>query len=207
MNFAEIQKTWSSAGNRPSPTEVEKLKMNLITELKRRRRSSFMLLAITFVPLAFLTGKLVAHLVWPDPALDAVDLRREWGVLPFFALPWIGWAWMLRLHLGHRARHGAFDRSINASVRALLDENRTEMKRYKVVSALLAASVIVLPLIVFQLRAVGKAGDEILLPAFVLYPAYVLGVLIWFGVNYRRKLRPRGVELEKLLRSYDETMA
>lgn len=207
MNFAEIQKTWKAAGNRPTALEVEKLKMNLIAELKRRRRSSFMLLAITFIPLAFLTAKLGAHLMWPDPALDAVDLRREWGVLPFFALPWIGWAWLLRLHLGHRARHGAFDRSINASVRALLDESRTEIKRYKIVGALLAASVIVLPLIVYQLRSVGKAGDEILVPAFVIYPAYVVGMLIWFAVNYRRKLRPRRAELETLLRSYDETAA
>src|SRR5690606_30448987 len=84
----------------------------------------------------------------------------------------------------------------------LLDENRTERVRYKFIAGLLAASALVLPVIVYQLRAVGKAGDEIMVPALVIYPAYVLLLLVWFAYYFRKKLSPRKQELETLLSSY-----
>lgn len=204
MNFAEIQNTWHSPHNRPTAAERKEQHMKFIADLRRRRRSNLGLLGLTLVPLLFITGKVVLHVLWPDPALDAVDLRREWGIVPFFALPWIGWLFMVRLYRRHQANHADYASSICASVKALLDENRSERTRMKVIAGLLVASVLVLPLIVYQLRAVGKAGDEILIPAFVLYPAYVVLVLVWSGVNYRRKLQPRGRELEALLRAYAE---
>lgn len=202
MNFAEIENLWRSPQNRPNAAELEKQKMEFITELRRRRRSACMLLFIAFLPLAFLTGKLVAHILWPDPALDTVDLSREWGVIPFFAVPWIGWFAMLWLYRRHWRAHADYASSISASVAALLDENRTERARYKFIAGLLIASVLLLPLVVYQLRAVGKAGDEILVPAFVIYPAYVAGMVIWVISYYRRKLLPRQRELETLLSSY-----
>lgn len=202
MNFAEIENAWRSPRNRPSPAELEKLKMEFITDLRRRRRDAFGLLCLVLLPMVFLTGKLALHILWPDPALDAVDLSREWGVIPFFALPWIGWLVMVRLYRKHQARHPNYEASISASVAALLDENRTERTRYKVIAALLVVSVALLPVIVYQLRAVGKTGDEILIPAFVIYPAYVAAMVIWIVVHDRRKLLPRKNELETLLGSY-----
>lgn len=204
MSFAEIENVWRSPRNRPSAAELEKQKKEFVADLRHRRRRSLGLLCLTFLPLAFITGKLAAHVFWPDPRLDAVDLGREWGVLPFFALPWIGWFYLVRLHWRHHVEHAQDQRSIGASVAALLDENRAERTRCKAVGALLIASVVVLPLVVFQLRAVGKAGDEILLLAFVVYPAYVAGVLVWLAFHHRRKLKPRQHELETLLQAYGE---
>jgi hypothetical protein len=57
--------------------------------------------------------------------------------------------------------------------------------------------------VVWQLRAVGKMGDEVLIPAFVLYPAYVVLMVGWIGWQYVRKTRPRQRELEALLSDYD----
>jgi hypothetical protein len=205
MNFDDIQQTWRSPHNAPSAAQIENEKMKFITDLRKRRRGSLLLIALVFSLLAFWTAKIVLHVLWPDPASKAVDLSREWGIMPFFALPWIGWGILVYLHRRHHTRHASYDRSISASVAALLDENRTERIRYKVIAWLLVASVVVLPLIVYQLRAVGKAGDEILIPAFVIYPAYVLGVLIWSAVHHRRKLLPRKRELETLLESYEGT--
>jgi hypothetical protein len=205
MNFAEIENTWRSPHNRPSAAELEKQKMEFVADLRRRRRSNVMLLCLVFVPLAFFTGKIVLHLLWPDPALDKVNLSREWGIIPFFILPWIGWLVMLHLHRQHRARHARAERSISASIAALLDENRTQCTRYKVTLWLLIASVFILPLIVVQLRAVGKAGNEILIPALVVYPAYVVIVVICSTFYYRRKLLPRNQELQALLRSYESS--
>ncbi|HEX2853207.1 MAG TPA: hypothetical protein VHO24_08215 [Opitutaceae bacterium] len=202
MNFADIQQTWGSPSNRPSPAQIETEKMKFIADLNRRRRGNVLFLGLVFALLAFMTGKVVLHLVSPAPGLATVDLTQEWGIIPFFALPWIGWIAMLRLHRRHRRQHANYQGSINASVAALLDENRSERVRYKVIGALLIVSALLLPLIVFQLRAVGKAGNEILFPAFVLWPGYVVVVLLWASSHYRRKLLPRKSELEALLQQY-----
>ena len=202
MNFDDIQQTWRSPHNAPSAAQIENDKMKFITDLRRRRRSSLGLICLVFIPLAFFTGKIVSHVLWPNPALDPVDLSREWGIIPFFALPWIGWMVLIYLHRRHEARHANYDRSIHASVAALLDENRTERVRYRLIAWLLITSVVLLALVVHQLRVVGKAGNEILIPALVIYPAYVVGMLVWFGFLHRRKLLPRKRELETLLQSY-----
>lgn len=177
--------------------------MKFITDLRNRRRGNRLFLWLIFSLLVFLTGKVVLHVLWPDPALDKVDLTREWAIIPFFALPWIGWLFMVRLHRQHGIRHPDYENSINASVVALLDENRSERSRYKVIAGLLVASILILPVIVHQLRAVGKAGDEILLPAYVGWPLYVLFVLVGSFFYYRRKLLPRKRALEALLKSYE----
>jgi hypothetical protein len=207
MNFDDIQKTWQSPHNRPDTAQLEKDKMKFVTDLRRRRRGNLLFLALVFALILFWTVKLGLHIILPDPASKAVDLGREWGVLPFFALPWLGWLYMVRLHWRQHVRHPNYDRSIGASVNALLDENSSERRRYKVIAGLLVASAVMLPLIVYQLRSVGKAGDEILIPALVIYPAYVVGVLIWSAVYYRRKLLPRKRELETLLAGYDQNAA
>ena len=203
MNFADIENTWRSAHNRPDAIQLEKQKMKFVADLNRRRRGNLFFLGLILSLLLVITGKVVLDVLWPDPTLDRVDLAREWGILPFFALPWIGWFCMARLHWRHYVRHPRIDTSISASVAALLDENRAERARTKLIAGLLVVSVVILPVIVYQLRVVGKAGDEILVPALVIYPAYVVGMLVWSWFRHQRKLLPRKHELEALLKSYE----
>jgi hypothetical protein len=56
--------------------------------------------------------------------------------------------------------------------------------------------------LIWQLRAVGKVGDEILIPAFVIYPGYVALMVGWIAWEYTRKTRPRQQELEGLAADY-----
>lgn len=202
MNFADLQKTWQSPHNRPSAAELENYKMTLIAEIRRRHRGNLSFLLLIAVPLVFLTAKVIFHMVSPNPELDPVNLPQEWGIIPFFALPWIGWLCMAGLHFFHRKRHPDYGSSIHASVSTLLDENRSERLRYKVIGVLLIASVGILPLVIHQLRTVGKAGDEILIPAYVIYPTYVLCTLAGLTYFYRTKLTRRHRELETLLQGY-----
>ncbi len=203
MNFADIETMWHSPRNRPNPAELEKQKMQFVADLKRRRRGNVLFLALVFSAMALITGKLVLHVLWPEPGLDRVDLGREWAIVPFSFLPWIGWLFMVRLHWRHYVEHRHNDASIRASVAALLDENRAERTRYKFIAGLLVVSVLVLPVIVYQLMEVGKAGREVVIPAFVIYPAYVVGTLAWGWYHHQRKLLPRKSELEALLKSYE----
>jgi hypothetical protein len=204
MNFADIEKTWQLPHNRPSADQLEKQKMDLNYELHRRRRASRGLLWLTAIPLVLITGKLLLHILWPDPTLDRLNLTREWVVVPFFLLPWAGWLLIWRQHRRHEAAHGEYARSIQASMAALLDENRREGLRSLVAAAGLLLSLPLLGGVVWQLRAVGKMGDEVLIPAFVIYPTFVVLMVGWIAWEYARKTRPRQKELEGLLSEYSQ---
>ena len=207
MNFDDIRKAWQSPLNRSSAAELQKAKLNFITDLRRRRRGNLLFLALVLGLLLFLTGLLGSHLLWPQPGTKEVDLAREWAVLPFFALPWLGWLYLVHAHCRHHAGHRHYDHSIRAGLSALLDENQSQIRRYKFIGILLVISALLLPLIVSQLQEVGKAGDEILVPALVIFPTYVAGVLIWSAVYYRRRLLPRKRQLEESLTMYGEAEA
>ena len=185
--------------------EMDKLKMKLKDDLRSRRRGTVIFIIFVFAALMYPTGGLLFHLVWPDPTLDKINFAREWGSLLVLALPWsaaILFAWQYRRH---RAAHQDYERSIAASLRALLDENRLSRTRLKVAALVHGLFLAILPLVVYQLRATGKAGDEILVPAFVLWPLIAVGIGLALLYNYRRKLLPQQHELETLLRSYDQT--
>jgi len=79
-----------------------------------------------------------------------------------------------------------------------------DFQRTQVIAALLLLSLPLMGGMVWQLRAVGKAGDEILIPAFVIYPAYVILTVGWMAWDYSRKTRPRQKELEGLLADYKQ---
>jgi hypothetical protein len=203
MNFADIETAWRSPQNRPNPAELEQQKMKLIADLQTRRRRTAIFIGVVFLLLCLITGKLALHLIWPRAGLDRIDLSREWGSLLVFALPWFAAFFFLREYRRHRKQHANYERSIAEGVRALLDENRLARNRVKVTAALHGLLLVLLPIVVYQLRAAGKAGDEILLPAFVGWPLIGSGILIGMLYGYRRKLLPRKLELEQLLKSYE----
>ena len=204
MNFDDIQKTWHSPQNRPSAAQLENEKMKFLTDLRRRHCGAVFFMLWILAVLTFLTGKVVFHLLWPDPSMDTIDFTREWSIVPLFALPWLCLFVFFRKYRRHRAQHANYERSISASVRALLDENRLARERQKWAALLSGTMLLLMPLIVYQLRAVGKAGDEILVPAFVILPAFMLCVFLGMIWHHRRTLLPRKRELEALRAAYGE---
>jgi len=203
MNFADIENAWHSPHNRPSPAEQEKHYMQLITDLRRRRRGFVLHLSLVLTFLTVVTVLILRHLISTDPALNRIDVTREWGAFVLLALPWIAALVFVRQYWRHFAGHADYNRSIRASVSALLDENRLSRARVKVVALLHGIVLLLLPVVVFQLRAAGKAGDEILVPAFVLWPLLAAGLGGALLYYYRRKLLPRKRELEALLGAYE----
>lgn len=203
MNFADIENMWRSPHNRPAPDQIEKDKLHFATELRRRHRGFVIFLTWIFTVLTVLTGRLVIHALENRATADRIDFSREWGVLLLLALGWAAafyFAWQYRRH---RSEHASGTRSISATLRALRDENRLARLRLRIVAALHGGLLILLPIVVVQLRAVGKAGDEILLPAFIIWPVIALGIILALWLYDRRKLQPRARHLETLLHSYE----
>jgi len=203
MNFADIENTWRSPHNRPSPAELEHQSMQLIAELRRRRRGFVFLVGPALAGLTVLTVLILHRMIAPDPALDRIDLAREWGAFVLLVLPWTAAVVFIRQYWRHFVGHAQADLSIRASVSALLDENRLARTRVKVVLLLHGLVLLILPIVGFQLRAAGKAGDEILVPAFVLWPILAAGIGGALLYYYQRKLLPRKRELEVLLGAYE----
>jgi hypothetical protein len=73
----------------------------------------------------------------------------------------------------------------------------------KIVLLLHGLVLLVLPVVVLQLRAAGKAGDEILVPALVLWPLLAAGIGGALLYYHRRRLLPRKRQLEALLAAYE----
>lgn len=204
MNFDDIQKTWLSPHNQPSAAQLEKDKMKFLNDLRKRHRGEIIFMIWILAVLSFLTGGLVLHLARPDSAKPPTDLAGEWAVLALLALPWAALGVFYKKFREHRARHAHPERSIRASVAALLDDNRVEAERYRWAGRLNVAVVLLMPLLVYQLRVAGKAGDEISIPAFVVAPALLLAICAAMLVYRRRVLLPRQRELEALLATYGE---
>lgn len=202
MNFAEIENTWRSPHNQPTAAEQEQTKMKFLTDLRRRHRGFKIWMATVLAALVYFSARFIYFVVADDPTRDGFDVGREWSVLVLFALPWVAAIFFTREFRRYRARHPNYERTIAESLRAALDETRLSVFRLKVIAGLLAAIVLLMPVIVFQLRAVGKVGDEVLLPAFVIFPLFVLielGAFVWY---FRREVQPRKRELEALLMTY-----
>lgn len=202
MDSTDLGRLWRSPHNQPSAAQLEEDRMTFITDLRRRHRGFVVFMALVFAALAIPTAQLIYHLLASAPGTDPVDVRREWGVLAALAMPWAAWAFFIIQYRRHRAAFPDGDTSIRASVQALLDDNRMARGRNVMVGALQAGFVVVLPLIVRQLKAAGKAGSEIdvtLIVVPAIFGAILLG-LIW---NHQRTLLPRKRELEALLKSYD----
>jgi len=202
MNFDEIQSLWHAPINQPTAAQIEADRLKVIKKLKSRYLGFVLFSTYGCSVLALITGRLVYHLLWPRPGMDSVDFSREWAIIPLFLLPWLGWLLMVREYRRHRAGNQDYEESIQASLRALLDENRLMRSRKKIVVALLAGTMLILPLIIGQLKAVGKAGHEID-AGLVLALVILGGSLIGLVYHYRCNLLPRKRQIEMLLKSYE----
>lgn len=203
MNFADLEKTWRSPHNRPSPAEMESMKIQFIAEHDRRRRNLKRFLFLVTAVLGFLTLRFAVQAFRANAGTSDFNFSREWGAVVFLLLPWGAVAFLARRLSRHDRVHGNSASTLADSILMLLNENRMSRTRLKVMGWLYGATLLVLPLVVYQLRAVGKAGDEILLPAFVGWPLLAAGIFSIMWWYDRRKLRPRQEELAALLKSYE----
>jgi hypothetical protein len=205
MSFDDLQSLWQTPENQPSAASRESMRTHFLTTLRARQRRVVLFLGFVVAGLLVPTTLLLASLLRPaSGAGKDIDAVREWSVFLLLALPWIGAGIFVRQFLRHRQLHPHPDQSIHDCLRALLDENRLARLRYLGAAALNGAMLLLMPVIVRQLQASGKAGNEIVVPAFVVLPGLLLVIFVSLGVHYRRRLLPEKRSLETLLAAYAE---
>ncbi len=201
MDLGDLTRVWRSPHNQPSAAQLQEDTMQFTADLRRRHQGFVAFMAFVLAGLVLTTGMILFHLISPGSSDDAVDFAREWAIVPFFALPWVAWIYFVVQYRRHLRRHPDYDASIRASVQALLDENRLARRRNMLIACLQGGFLLILPLIIRQLKAVGKAGSEIDI-MFVFVPAVFGTIMLGMLWNHRRTLLPRKRELEALLESY-----
>lgn len=204
MKTDDLDILWQSPLNQPSPAQLNTQAMQFLRELQCRRRGTAIFLGWILTLLSVITGWVMYGFFGPGRDGGGMEIRREWAALLLLALPWGCLAVFYRNHRRHREEHPAYDRSIRASLRALLDENRMARRRRKGVMLLWLLTILVVPVMVSPLRTSGKAGDEILIPAFMLLPLLMAGVFLGMFLHDRWILRPREQHLRQLLADYGE---
>ncbi len=198
MNAPDLDTLWKSPQNQPSPDAMESLKQQLHRRLRGRYRSFLLITGNAAIWLIVVLVRLGHSLM----SGGYLDLKREWGALLLLALTLVVLTLFWKQQIRHRRRHAAASLSIRASLEALVSENRLSRTRLKIVAVLQGAMLAVLPLVVFQLRAAGKAGGEIVVPFLVIFPLIIGAVLLGMFYHDRRHLRPRQKELEAMLQGY-----
>lgn len=203
MNSADLERAWRSPRNSADPAALARAGDRLFADLERRRRARRLFLALVLGALTLLSVR-IALATLPRAGGPTIDPGRDWASLVFLALPWIGFIVLTRQMLRHERGHRQAEATIGDTVRALLDENATARAGLRVTAGLLGATVLLLPVVVWRLRATGKAGDEILWPAFLGWPLLAGALLTALWWQDRHRLLPRRRHLEALRQELGE---
>lgn len=202
VNDHEIERVWRSPRNTPDVVGLAAAQARFLADLARRRRGRRLFLVLVLGALTLISARVVLS-VWLHEGVSDMEFTRDWASLLFLAIPWLGLGLLMRRVVRHERAYPAKGNSIREILWALLDEIAMARAHFKVVAGLLASTLVLLPLVVWQLRATGKAGDEILWPAFIGWPLIagtILSLLWWYD---RFRLRPRQRQLETLRREYE----
>jgi hypothetical protein len=194
MNFEDIQKAWVSPVNKPSEHETMKLKQELINGVRRRRRFDIIWLIQTSVML--IAATVVAIIAWRSGRSSSV---AEWGAVLLLAVSWTCFLLIAWKRFIHRMPAAAMDQPISVAVRVALHDNRVARVINTVCVWLLALTVTVLPIVMSQLHAAGKASNRELLSMSVAFGVILLLFGAWLVWNRFRRLRPERERLEALL--------
>jgi hypothetical protein len=204
MNWTELETLWRSPHNQPANPEWDRQRRNVLQAYLRRDRGVQIGLALALFWLSLVTGRLVLFLLWPDPTHDRIDWSREWAVVPFLLLPWFGAVGIAFRYWRRRRENPDYERSLVASLRALLEQSRDAARRTRLILGMHLVGVPLLALCLVQLQDVGKAtGNQ--LPSMIVFMAAVV-ILSVGGISLGWRSQRREIRrLEGLLRDYEET--
>lgn len=109
--------------------------------------------------LAGFTAIALSHILGVGGPDRKVDLTREWALLPFLLVPWIGALLLLRRHRQAQRAHPDYEQTILATLRAARQRTLAAVTRTKTILVLQILSLPPGALCVWQLHAAGKVED------------------------------------------------
>lgn len=198
MDFERLERAWNGPANTPSEAASAYVVDGMMQTLRRRRG---------IMRRVYLVGVLLT--LWTVAiAYDAVvdpfpfDIRREWAVLVLAAVPWIGFAFLWRERRRHFLAHPDPYRSVAATLRALLDENRSAQRGCRFAWALAPVATAALGLSLMQLVQVGKMSLQNVIQGSTGVAVIMAIIGGWAAWRQFRVLKPENARLQRLLAEY-----
>lgn len=198
MNYEALQAAWTSHANNPNAAANSYLIAEAQALVARRRAHLRRLLVFAGVMLLIPLGLLGVDLL--SGQSDMIDLRREWGLIPFALIPFVALILVAR-----RATPPApaATTTLLDSFRALRADNAAARLRIFIIGGAMAAFAPLLFVLLNQLVAVGKmAPHEMQSAAIVLGGGLLVGAL-WMAVKYFTQLAPERRHLDALIAQYE----
>ncbi len=197
MNYEALQAAWASNANNPNAAASAYVIAEAQATLAQRRAHLRRLLAFAGVmltiPLALMGLDLLTGQV------DAIDLTREWGLIPFALIPFIA-VFLIALRA---APASAPTGSLLETFRALHADNSAARLRIFIIGGSMLAFAPLLFVLLNQLVATGKmAPHEMQSAALVLGGALTVGAC-WMAAKYVIQLAPERRHLDALIAQYD----
>lgn len=197
MDYESLRNAWASNANNPSAAASAYIVAEAQAELANRRTQLRRMLVFAGVmltiPLALMGVDLLTGQV------DAIDLTREWGLIPFALIPFAA----LIIIAQRAAPQGGPTGTLLETFRALKADNNAARLRIFIIGGSMLAFAPLLLVLLNQLVATGKmAPHEMQSAALVLGGALACGA-VWMIVRYITQLAPERRHLDALIAQYE----
>jgi hypothetical protein len=197
MNYEALQAAWASSANKPNEAASAYVIAEAQATLSRRahhlRRMLVFAAVMLTIPLALMGLDLATGQV------DAIDLGREWGLVPFALIPFVALILIARRAAPRAAPSG----TLLQAFRALRADNAAARLRVMIIGASIVAFAPLLFVLLNQLVSTGKmAPHEMQSAALVLGGALLLSAG-WMGVKYLTQIAPERRHLDTLIAQYE----
>jgi hypothetical protein len=197
MDYESLRSAWASNANNPSAAAsayiVAEAQAKLASRRTQLRRMLVFAGVMLTIPLALMGLDMLTGQV------DAIDLTREWGLIPFALIPFIA----LILIAQRATPQGGPTGTLLETFRALRADNNAARLRIFIIGGAQLAFAPLLFVLLNQLVATGKmAPHEMQSAAIVLGGALACGA-IWMIVKYLAQLAPERRHLDALIAQYE----
>ncbi len=196
MDYEALQNAWRSSGANPDAAARAYIVGEARATVSRRRAHLRRMLAFAAVMLTIPLALMAVDIVTGQS--DFIDLRREWGLIPFALIPFAALILIIRRGDHRDAPVG----SLLESFQALRNDNAAARARIFIIGGAMVVFAPLLIVLLNQLNAVGKmAADEMLSAGLVLGGALAASAL-WMAVRYFTHLQPERRHLDALIAQY-----
>lgn len=197
MDYEALRNAWRSNANAPNAAASAYLLGEAQNTLVQRSRNTRRMLAFAAVmltiPLALMGLDMLTGQV------DAIDLTREWGLIPFALIPFAALIVIAR----RAAPIAPSTATLLDAFRALRTDNTAACLRIYIIGGSMLAFAPLLYVLLGQLVATGKmAPHEMQSAGLVLGGALAVGAL-WMVIKLVTKLRPEQRHLDALIGQYE----
>ncbi|MBC7767948.1 MAG: hypothetical protein H7124_04115 [Phycisphaerales bacterium] len=197
MDYEALQNAWRVSGKSPNSAASLYLLSEAQSTLQRRRRHLRGLLAFAGVMLTIPLALMGVDIFTGQS--DAIDLSREWGLIPFALIPFAA----LILIARRAAPSFAPTANLLEAFRALRADNAAARLRIVIIGGAMLVFAPLLYVLLNQLVATGKmAPHEMQSAAFVLGGSLALGA-VWMAIKYIAQLTPERRHLDALIGQYE----